>query len=124
MHIIMNMMSLAQLGAGLVINLNIRLSNYVLNCSYDGQEQKFGSVSFFLTSMWAVLICGLLYCIIEWYLSARNEPNIVVECSLRIRLISVTIPGYGGYLYASAVGYSGVLRMLDAFQFIICLKLI
>lgn len=70
MHILMNMMSLLQLGAGL--------------------EQNFGTVQFFLCSMWAIVLDGFLYCVINWF-------------------ISVAIPGYQSYLYSSAVGYSGVL---------------
>ena len=53
-------------------------------------EKSFGTVIFLMLSTWSVILCGTLYVFFNW-------------------AISVTFANYQGYLYSSAVGYSGVL---------------
>jgi membrane associated rhomboid family serine protease len=70
LHIGMNMMSLLQLGTLL--------------------EKSFGSIIFLILSLWSIILCGVLYVLLNW-------------------AISVTFANSQSYIYSSAVGYSGVL---------------
>ena len=61
------------------------------------QERKFGSLHFFFFSLWAIFLCGVLYCLQSWALSY--------------------LTGSMSYLMQPAIGYSGVLF---AYIFIEC----
>jgi membrane associated rhomboid family serine protease len=68
-HLLMNMMSLYQVGAHI--------------------EQQFGSGPFFFMTLWSILLCGTVYCLLSW--------------------AAAWLTGDFGWLLSSAVGYSGVL---------------
>jgi len=76
-HLLMNMMSLYQLGAH--------------------AEQQFGSGPFFFITCWCIILCGTLYCLLSWALS-----YITGDFSW---LLSSAV-GYSGVLFAYAMIYA------------------
>lgn len=79
LHIFFNMSSLLQLGTDI--------------------ESQFGSLSFFVMTAWAILLSGLMYCLLSMF--------------------TALITGDNGYYFTSGVGFSGILfvyAIIDSFH--------
>ena len=76
-HIGMNMMSLYQLGGHV--------------------ERTFGSMQFLFVTIWSIILCGLLYCYLSWFLTyLTNDISWYLSNAV----------GYSGVLFAYAMIYS------------------
>ena len=66
LHILMNMMSLLQLGALLVCMHGVAVRAVILTVVIAMQEKSFGTLIFLLLSAWAIVLCGTLYVLANW----------------------------------------------------------